>query len=149
MMLNGNGKRQKKCMAISNNLPDSQRFPVVIERAIQLLGQRVLKSQLQEIATLFHTICWEFPDYGLKSYFIISDEGEIWSAANWSGAVDGVVTMGASTFHDAAFEKISFSSALVTGKLRVSGIQPLKLGAFMPLVQPFLDSYQQACQELL
>ncbi len=137
-------------MATSNNpLPDSQRFPAVMERAIQLVGQRVPRSQLQEIATLFHTVCWEFPDYGFKSYFMISDQGEVRSATNWFGEVDGVVTLDASTFHDAAFEKISFSFALFTGKLRVSGIQPLKLGKFLPLVQPFLDSYQQACQEIL
>ena len=129
-------------------LPDSQSFPAVMERAVQLVGQRVTRSQLQEIAALFHTVCWEFPDYGLKSYFMISDQGEVRSAAHWSGVVDGVVTLDASTFHDAAFGKTSFGFAFFTGRLRVSGIQPMKLGRFMPLVQPFLESYQQACQEL-
>ncbi len=135
-------------MATPNPLPDAQRFPDVMERAMQLVGQRVPRSQLQEIATLFHTVCWEFPDYGLKSYFTISDQGEVRSAAHWSGAVDGVVTLDARTFHDAAFGKTSFGFAFFTGKLRVSGIQPMKMGRFMPLLQPFLDSYQQACQEM-
>ncbi len=129
-------------------LPDAQRFPAVMERAMHLVGQRVPRSQLQEIATLFQCVCWEFPDYGLKSYFLVSEDGEVRSATAWVGAVDGVVTLDARTFHDAAFGKTSFGFAFFTGKLRVSGIQPMKLGRFMPLVQPFLESYQQACQEL-
>ncbi|MDO8751407.1 MAG: SCP2 sterol-binding domain-containing protein [Dehalococcoidia bacterium] len=130
-------------------LPDSQLFPAVMERAMQLVGQKVPRSQLQEIATLFHTVCWEFPDYGLKRYFLVSDDGEVRSAAHWSGVVDGVVTLDASTFHAAAFGKTSFGLAFFTGRLRVSGIHPVKLGKFMPLLEPFLESYQQACQELL
>ncbi|MFH1140636.1 MAG: SCP2 sterol-binding domain-containing protein [Chloroflexota bacterium] len=131
-----------------NPLPDAQLFPAVMERTIQLVGQRVPRSQLQEIATLFHTVCWEFPDYGIKSYFTLNGQGEVRGFAHWSGPVDGTVIMDARTFHDAAFGKTSFGLAFFTGKLRVSGIQPVKLGKFMPLLDPFLESYQQACQEL-
>ncbi len=114
---------------------------------MQLVGQRVPRSQLQEIATLFHTVCWEFPDYRFKSYFTLNGEGEVRGYSQWNGPVDGTVIMDARTFHDAAFGKTSFGAAFLMGKVRVKGIPATKLGKFMPLLQPFLDCYQQACEE--
>ena len=128
-------------------LPDPQRFPAVMERTIQLVGQNVPRDKLQEVATVFHTLCWEFRDYGVKTYFLVSDAGEVDSSQEWSGAVDSVITMDARTFHDAAFGKTNFGTAFLMGKLRVKGIPALKLGKFTPLLKPFLDSYQQACEE--
>ena len=128
-------------------LPDPQRFPAVMERTIQLVGQNVPRDTLQEVAKVFHTLCWEFRDYGVKTYFLVSDAGEVDSAQEWSGAVDSVITMDARTFHDAAFGKANFGTAFLMGKLQVKGIPALKLGKFTPLLKPFLDSYQQACEE--
>lgn len=129
-------------------LPDRQRFLAVMERTIQLVGQNVPRDNLQEVAKVFHTLCWEFQDYGMKAYFLVSDGGEVDSAWEWSGAVDSVITMDARTFHDAAFGKTNLGIAFLMGKLRVKGIPALKLGTFTPLLRPFLDSYQQACEEL-
>jgi len=129
-------------------LPDAQRFLAVMQRTIQLVGQNVGRDKLQEVAKLFHTLCWEFRDYGVKAYFLVNDAGEVQSSLEWPGDVDSVIIMDARTFHDAACGKTNFGTAFLTGKLRVRGLPALKLGKFTPLLKPFLEGYQQACEEL-
>ncbi|PKB66903.1 MAG: hypothetical protein BZY81_06055 [SAR202 cluster bacterium Io17-Chloro-G4] len=133
---------------IENSMPGPQDFPGVMCRTIQLVGINIPRTTLQKVAELFHTLLWEFKDYGIQIYFLLNDQGNVDSTTEWSGQVDSVVTMDASTFHKAAFGKANFGAAMVMGKLRVQGISPLKLGKFTTLLKPFLDSYRQACGEL-
>ena len=119
-----------------------------MRRTIQLVGTTVPRSTLQKVAELLHGLRWEFKDYGVKIYFLVDDQGTVNCATEWSGHVDSVITMDASTFHNAAFGKANFGAAMVMGKLRVQDISPLKLGKFTTLLKPFLTSYRQACGEL-
>ena len=129
-------------------MPGPQEFTGVMRRTIQLVSTNVPRSTLQKIAELLHTLRWEFKDYGVKIYFLVDDRGDVDCATEWSGPVDSVITMDASTFHNAAFGKANFGTAMLMGKLQVKGISPLKLGKFSSLLKPFLDSYRQACGEL-
>ncbi len=133
---------------IEISMPGPQEFTGVMRRTIQLVGTNVPRSSLQKVAELLHALRWEFTDYGVDIYFLVDDDGHVDCATEWSGQVDSVVTMDASTFHKAAFGKTNFGAAMVMGKLRVQGISPLKLGKFTTLLKPFLDSYRQACGEL-
>ena len=131
-----------------HSLPGPQDFEGVMRRTIQLVGTTVPRTTLQKVAELLHALRWEFQDHGVKIYFLVNDQGDVDCATEWSGQVDSVITMDASTFHKIAYGKANFGAAMVMGKLRVQGISPLKLGKFTSLLKPFLDSYRQACGEL-
>jgi len=128
-------------------LPDSQRFLAVVDRTIQLVGEKVPLETLREMAEVFHVLCWEFPDWGVQRYFILSDSGEVESTSEWVGPVDSTITMDARTLHDIAFGYTSPIMAFFMGRLRVTGMPSAKLGKFLPLLEPFLASYRQACAE--
>ena len=128
-------------------LPEPSSFLGVMERTIQLVGNSMPRETLQKVAQVFHTLRWEFQDYGVQVYFLVNDAGEVSCARDWPGPVDSVIVMDASTFHNAAYGKTNFGTALLMGKLRIKGVSPLSLSKFTPLLKPFLDSYQQACSE--
>ena len=128
-------------------LPEPSSFLCVMERTIQLVGNSMPREALQKVAQVFHTLRWDFQDYGVQVYFLVNDAGDVSCARDWTGTVDSVIVMDALTFHNAAYGKGNFGTALLMGKLRIKGISPLSLSKFTPLLKPFLDSYQQACSE--
>ncbi len=133
---------------ITNSMPGPQDFEGVMHRTIRLVGANVPRATLQKVAELLQTLRWEFKDYGVNLYFLVNNNGSVDCATEWSGKVDGVITMNASTFHDAAYGKANLGTAMLMGKIRIQGISPIKLGKFNSLLKPFLDSYRQACGEL-
>jgi len=128
-------------------LPEPSSFVGVMERTIQLVGNSMPRETLRKVAQVFHTLRWDFQDYGVQVYFLVNDAGDVSCAKDWTGPVDSVIVMDASTFHNAAYGKANFGTALLMGKLRIKGVSPLSLSKFTPLLKPFLDSYQQACSE--
>ena len=119
-----------------------------MQRTMELVGQTVPRSSLREVAKVFHTLCWRFPDNGVEMYFLVDDDGGVSSATDWTGSVDGVITLDAAVFHAAAFGKANLATAMLMGKLRISGISVLHLGKFAPLLKPFQSSYRQAWTEV-
>ncbi len=119
-----------------------------MQRTMELVGQTVPRSSLREVAKVFHTLCWRFPDNGVEMYFLVDDDGGVSSATGWTGQVDGVVAMDAAVFHNAAFGKANLATAMLMGKLRISGISARHLGKFAPLLKPFQNSYRQAWTEV-
>ena len=130
-----------------DSLPESHCFLAVMERTIELVGHCVPQATLQKVAQIFHSLRWEFQDFGVGVYFLVNDAGQVTSAKDWTGPVDSVISMDALTFHQAAFGKANLGTAMLMGKLRVEGISALSLGKFTPLLKPLLDSYRQACAE--
>ena len=118
-----------------------------MERTIQLVGHNVPRRALQNVAEVLHALRWDFQDYGVRVCFLVNDAGDVSCANNWSGAVDSVISMDAGAFHNAAFGKANFGTALLMGKLRVEGVSALNLSRLTLLLKPFLDSYRQACAE--
>ena len=131
-----------------DELPGVQSFPGVMERTIQLVGDTIPRCSLRIVAEVLRTVRWEFQDYGLQVYFLVNVAGEVSSATDWSGPVDSIISMDAATLHKAAYGKTNFGTALLMGKLRVEGVSAFNLGRLTSLLQPFLDSYRQACSEL-
>ena len=129
------------------SLPGPQMFLEVMERTIQLVGQKMPRSTLQGVAEAFRSLRWNFPDYGLQIYFLVNEAGDVSCATEWRGPVDCVLAMDAGTFHQAAYGKINFGAALLTGKLSIQGVSALNLSKFTPLLTPFLDGYRQAYNE--
>jgi len=129
-----------------SSVPDAQHFPAIMRRTIEHVGDRLPVEQRRELAAVFRSLCWEFPDYGVKSYFLFDDEAEVTydDALPGGGAPDASVRMNAKTLHDVATGRTSFALAFVMGRLRVRGIPVRKLSRFTPLVDPFLDCYRDA-----
>ena len=135
-------------MLTEESLPETQRFLAVMQRTMELVGETVPRSSLREVAKVFHTLCWRFPDNGVEMYFLVDDGGGVSSATGWTGQVDGVVAIDAAVLHNAAFGKANLATAMLTGKLRISGISAQHLGKFAPLLKPFQNSYRQAWTEV-
>ena len=114
-------------------LPGAQSFAEVMQRTIQLVGHNAPRSSLQKVAEVFRSLRWDFQDYGLQIYFLVNETGEVSSATEWQGPVDSVLAIDAGTFHQAAYGKTNFGTALLTGKLRIQGIPALSLSKFMIL----------------
>jgi len=115
---------------------------------MELVGQNVPQNSLREVAKVFHALCWKFPDNGVEMYFLLDPDSGVRSTLEWASSVDGVITLDAALFHDAAFGKGSLPTAFLMGKLRVSGISVRHLGKFAPLLKPFQNSYRQAWTEV-
>ncbi len=129
-------------------MPDAQSFLGVMERTIHLLGTNISRSNLQKVAEVLRALRWEFRDYGIRVHVLLNDAGDVTCATDWTGPVDSVISLDATTFHNAAFGKQNLGAALLMGKLRVEGISALNLSRFSALLNPFQESYRQACAEL-
>ena len=125
-------------------LPGISQLESVMEQAIGLLGQKLKPPQIQEISQVFRTLCWSFKDCALQFYLLLDERGEIKYVPEISGIPDVTITLDVSTLHDSAYGKTTFGTAFVMGKLKVKGIPALKLGKFIPLLTPFLESYREA-----
>ena len=128
-------------------LPECQSFLGVMERTIQLVGQNVPRDTLQKVAQVLGALRWDFRDYGVRVYFLVNHAGVVNCVREWPGTVDSVIAMDALTFHKAAYGAANFGTALLMGKLSITGLSALSLSKFTPLLKPFLDSYRQACAE--
>ncbi len=118
-----------------------------MERTIQLVGDNVPRGTLQKVAEAVSALELDFPDYGARIYFLISNEGVVNCARERPGTIDSAIVMDASTFHKAACGSTNLGTALMTGKLSITGVPALSLTKFTPLLKPFLNSYLQACSE--
>ena len=128
-------------------LPDCPSFLAVMERTIQLVGQNVPQDTLQKVAKVLGALQWEFRDYGVRVYFLISSAGVVSYSREKPSTVDSIITMDALTLHKAAYGKVNLGTALLMGKLSITGLSALNLSKFTPLLKPFMDSYRQACAE--
>jgi len=125
-------------------LPDALQLESVMQQTIELLGRKLKSEQIQEIAQVFQTICWNFKDRDFQVYLLLDESGQIQLITDVSGVPDATITLDTSTLHDAAYGKTTFGTAFVMGKLKVEGIPALKLRKFIPLLKPFLESYREA-----
>jgi putative sterol carrier protein len=107
------------------------------------LGQKLKPEQIEEIAQVFRTLCWDFKDRSFQAWFLL-EKGKIQLITDDSRVPDATITLDSSTLHDAAYGKTTFGAAFVMGKLKVKGIPALKLRKFIPLLKPFLESYREA-----
>ena len=128
-------------------LPEVHSFLAVMERTVQLVGDNVPLGTLQKVAEVLGALRWDFRDYDVRVYFLVNPAGVVNYAREWPGTVDAVVSMDALTFHKTAYGSASFGTALLMGKLSITGLSALNLIKFTPLLKPFLDSYRQACAE--
>ena len=125
-------------------LPNAQQLQMVMPQAIELLSRKLKPEQIREIAQVFQTLSWDFKDCALQVYLLLDEAGEIRYVPDISAMPDATVTLDASTLHDAAYGKTTFGLAFVMGKLKIKGISALKLTKFIPLLEPFLESYREA-----
>jgi hypothetical protein len=119
-------------------------FCAIMQRAMELVGEKIPRAHLQEVAKIFTVLCWDFRDLQRHVYFQVSPAGEV--CCPEAASAQTTVTIDSRVFHDAAFGKTSLATAFFLGKLKVQGISVLKLGKFTPLMKPFLESYCEACE---
>ncbi|MEE9199781.1 MAG: SCP2 sterol-binding domain-containing protein [Dehalococcoidia bacterium] len=127
-------------------LPPRELFPRVMEKTLELTGQKVPTKTVQGLAKIFTSLCWEFPDYGLSIYTLLDEEGRFSYVESIEGEADAQITMKAEQLHSVVYGRANLPKMFLTGKIKVRGLPRLKLFKFVPLLGPFLDSYKEACE---
>lgn len=127
-----------------NVMPNAQQLQSVMQRTIELVGQKLKAEQIREIAKVFPTLCWNFKDCALEVYILLEEKGNLTYTPDSVGAHGASITMDTATLHNSAYGKALFGRAFITGKLKIKGVPALKLTKFMPLLNPFLESYKEA-----
>jgi len=125
-------------------MPNAQQLKTIMQRTIELVGQKLKVEQIREIAKVFPTLCWYFKDCALEIYILLDENGNIKYTPDSPGIHGASITMDTTTLHNSAYGRTSFGRAFITGKLKIKGVPALKLTKFMPLLNPFLDSYREA-----
>lgn len=125
-------------------MPNVLQLQAVMQQTIELVGQKLKAEQIREIASVFPTLCWNFKDCTLEVYILLDDKGNMKYTSDSAGIDGASITMDTATLHNSAYGKTSFGRAFITGKLKIKGVPALKLKKFMPLLNPFLESYREA-----
>lgn len=136
--------KDKKTRSKDMPMPNAQQLETVMQRTIELVGQKLKAEQIKEIAKVFPTLCWNFKDYALEVYILLDEKGNIKYTPDSVGTHGASITMDTATLHGSAYGKTTFGRAFITGKLKIKGVPALKLTKFMPLLNPFLESYREA-----
>ena len=133
---------------VGERRPSKEELYPLLSRAIKLTGTQLAPDTIRAVAEVFSVFLWHFVDYDLKAYFVIGDAGDLSFVLQAPGEVDGTVKLEAAVLHDIALGRTPVAMAFLSGKLRLQGLPALKLRRFIPLLQPFLDGYRQAWQEI-
>ena len=128
--------------------PSQEQLLPLLSRAIELAGAKLAPETLKSVGEVFQVLLWDFVDCGVKAYLIIGDEGQLSFVSQADRAADGTVKIEARALHDMALGRVPVALAFLGGKLRVQGLPALKLRRFIPLLEPFLEGYRQAWQEI-
>ena len=128
---------------------DSFRFRLQIEQTIVLLNQKLAPVQVTQLASVFRTLVWTFPDVDIQLFLIVDVvQCELRIASNADDEPLMHLVMDSLVLRSAAYGQASLAQAFLCGRLKVKGANPMQLMKFMVLVQPFLESYRQASEDL-
>jgi len=133
---------------IEERRPTREELVPLLSRAMELAGAQLAPDTVRSVAEVFQVLLWHFVDYDLKAYLVIGDTGDLSFVTQAPKEPDGKIKIEADMLHDVAFGKVPIALAFLGGKLRLQGLPALKLRRFIPLFNPFLEGYRQACQEL-
>jgi hypothetical protein len=133
---------------IEERRPTREELVPLLSRAMELAGAQLAPDTVRSVAEVFQVLFWHFVDYDLKAYLVIGDTGDLSFVTQAPREPDGKIKIEADMLHDVAFGKVPIALAFLGGKLRLQGLPALKLRRFIPLFNPFLEGYRQACQEL-
>ena len=136
-------------MTLTRPVPPKDSFPSVIQRTLELTGQKVPETSVRNLYKIFATLRWEFPDYGLSVYTVLDDEGRFNYADSIVGNPDAEITLNAEQLHQVVYGRGNMPKMFLTGKIKLKGVPKLKLIKFVPLMGPFLDSYKEACEGMV
>lgn len=129
-------------------IPTREMFPKVMEKALELTGQKVPSKTVKNLAKIFSTLCWEFPDYEVSVYTVLDGEGRFAYVESLDGSAEAQITMDAQQLHQVVYGRGNLPKMFLTGQIKVRGLPMLKLIKFVPLLGPFLDSYKEACEQI-
>lgn len=129
-------------------MPRPEQLQPIMRRTIELLNEKLTIEEIRRIAGAFRSVMWTVRDVDVTVYLVMDDTVP---AIRYADSLDeeAQVQIGVDsvTLHDAALGRTSFGAAFVSGKLKVKGLNPPKLGMFVPLLKPFLASYAEAEEE--
>lgn len=128
--------------------PTREELVPLLSRAIELAEIQLAPDAVRSVAEVFQVLLWHFTDCDLKAYLVIGAAGKLSFVTQAPREPDGKIKIEVDMLHDVAFGKVPIALAFLGGKLRLQGLPALKLRRFIPLFNPFLEGYRQACQEL-
>lgn len=144
------GRRSPGCDgAMTAGTVGADRFRRVLSRTIELMNEQVDRAQLLSLADASAVIGWEFPDVAWNTWLVVDREPpRIGLRPEATGPSSLTVIMNSTVLAAAAAGKTSLGLAFITGKLQIRGMNPLFLAKFVKLVDPLLNGYRTAVEEL-
>ncbi len=128
--------------------PTGEEFPIVMGKLFEHMKGQTIKENLIEFAKSVNTLCFEYPDLGKSFYLTVSPEGELIQSAEAPEKVDCTVSMSTDTNHSIMMGETTQVKAFMTGKLKIRGINPMKLQQILPKLGPLDEYYKKALDEV-
>ena len=119
----------------------------MLQRTLELTGDKVSAESVGKLYKIFRSLRWDFPDYGMSAFTVLTPEGAFGYAESIAGEPDARITMDAARLHQVVYGRGNMAKMFLSGQIKLSGVPMHKLMRFVPLLGPFLDSYRQACEE--
>ena len=130
-------------------LPSKDSFTELMEKTLELTGQKIPPKSVRNLYQIFTSLMWEFPDYNISLYTILNDEGQFKYAKILNGKPDAHIILKAEQLHQVVYGRGNMPKMFLTGQIKLIGIPKLKLMKFVPLLGPFLDSYKEAYESTI
>ena len=126
--------------------PTKEEFPLVMEKVFGYMKDQTPKEDLAEFAKNVTALCFEYPDLGKSFYLMVSPEGELSQSTEAPEKVDCTISMTSDTHHAIMAGETSQVKAFMGGKLKISGINPMKLQQLLPKLGPLEEYYKKALE---
>ena len=139
--------QKEKAMPEAVNIPAKEEFPKVMRRTLELTGGKVSVESVGKLYKIFKTLRWDFPDYQLSAYTVLDSDGKFGYAESIQGSADAHITMDAERLHTVVYGRGNMAKMFLSGQIKLKGVPMYKLMRFVPLLNPFLESYREACEE--
>ena len=117
-------------------------FQELLARMVELLNDKLGAGQRAQLAEAMPRIHWEFPDTASALHLVA--EAEALRIDEPAVTQAFFIRMKRATLEDAAFGRRSLTTAFLAGQIHVRGMNPLRLREFIMLVDPLLESYREA-----
>lgn len=125
----------------------SDLFQRRLRDTVARLNRKLTPDQLNRLSTAMPRVAWDFPDAQTRLCLGADPAPSGLRIVDDCGDSPVRVQMDRTVFESAALGTGSLGSAFLAGKIRVQGLNPLRLWDFISLVDPLLSSFREACDE--
>ena len=99
-------------------VPSKDSFTEVMEKTLELTGQKVPPKSVRNLYQIFTSLMWEFPDYNVSLYTILNEEGQFKYAKILKGEPDAHIILKAEQLHQVVYGRGNMPKMFLTGQIK-------------------------------